>query len=150
MRLETVSTRGRAPVIAHGGWQEVVLDVGVLHAWRRTHEGGRLEMVGRAEPALEQQPARPDQRLGERVQHRVKGDRLDRFLLDVEFEVVLQIAADAGPVGDDRDAFRAQLLRRPDAGEQQELGRVDGRGGDDDLTFRLNELNRPATASRFG
>src|SRR5690606_24586464 len=72
-------------------------------------------------------------------------DRLDRFLLYIEFEMVLQVLSDAGPVGDDLDAVLGKMLCRPDAGKHQELRRIDGGGGDDDFTPRFNDLNLSAS-----
>ena len=44
-----------------------------------------------------------------------RGDAVD--LVDqAKLQMILQIAADTGPVGDDRNAVFAQLLRRTDAG----------------------------------
>ena len=91
MRLEAVRLGRRLAVVAHRRREEVVLDVGIVDAGRRAHEGRRLELVGGAEPGLEEQPLRADQRLGERVEHRVERDRLGRFLLDVELQMVLQV-----------------------------------------------------------
>ncbi len=42
-------------------------------------------------------------------------------VLDVDLEVVLQVLAHAGDVGDDRDAQPAQQLRVPHARQLQEL-----------------------------
>ncbi len=141
MRLEAVRLGRGLAVVAHGGRDEMILDVGVVDAGRRAHEGCRLEMVGGAEAGLEEQPFGADQRLGERVEDRIERDRLERFLLDVEFHMVLQIAPDAGAVGDDLDAVALQLLGRSDARQHEELGRVDGRGRDDDFASCLNDLN---------
>ena len=48
-------------------------------------------------------------------------------------KVVVQVLADAGQVGDDVDPERAQPLRGPHAGEQEELRRSDGSAAQDDL-----------------
>ena len=48
-------------------------------------------------------------------------------------KVVVQVLADAGQVGDDVDPERAQVLRGPDAGEQEELRRSDRSAAHDDL-----------------
>ena len=104
MRLETVRLGGGPAVVAHGGRDEMVLDIGVVDARRGAHERGRLEMVGGAKPRLEEQPFGADQCLRNRIEDRVEGDRLDRFLLDVELQMILQIAPDTGAVGDDFDA----------------------------------------------
>jgi hypothetical protein len=69
-------------------------------------------MVGSAEATFEEQPLRADQRLRDWVEHRIERDWLDRFLLDVEFQMILEVLADAGSVGDDIDA----VFRRCAAG----------------------------------
>ena len=46
---------------------------------------------------------------------RKERDRLLGGDLKSKFEMVLQVLADAGPVGDDIDAERAQFRRRPHA-----------------------------------
>ena len=55
--------------------------------------------------------------------------------------MVLQIAADAGPVGDHLDAVFPEMRGRADARQHQELRRIDRRGGDDHFASRLNDLN---------
>jgi hypothetical protein len=133
MGLEAVALDRGAPVVAHGERQEVVLDVGVLDAGAGAHEGGRLELVGGAEPRLGEEPARADQRLGDQVVVAVEGDRLGRGLLDVDLEVVLEVRADAGAVGDDGEAVLGEVGGGAYAREHQELRRVDRGGGEDDL-----------------
>ena len=48
-------------------------------------------------------------------------------------QVVVQVLADAGQVRDDVDAERAQVIRRPDPREQEELRRPDRPAAHDDL-----------------
>ncbi len=52
--------------------------------------------------------------------------------------MVLQVLADARPVGDDIDAERAQFRRRTDARELQELRRIDRPAAKNDLAPRAN------------
>ena len=59
-----------------------------------------------------------------------------------DVEVVLQVGADAGQVGDDVDAEPAQLVAAADAGEHQQLRRIDRAAADDHLACRL--VGRPA------
>ena len=55
-------------------------------------------------------------------------------MLDVDLEVVLEVLADAGQVGDDVDAERAQRsCALPTPGELEELGRVDRAAAEDHL-----------------
>jgi hypothetical protein len=77
MRLEAVRFRRGLAVIAHGSGQEMVLDVGVIDSRRGAHEGGCLEVVGRAETTLEEQPLRANQRFRDGIEHRIERDRLD-------------------------------------------------------------------------
>ena len=48
-------------------------------------------------------------------------------------QVVVQVLADAGQVGDDVDPERAQVVRGPDAREQEQLRRADRPAAHDDL-----------------
>ena len=50
--------------------------------------------------------------------------------------MVLEVAPDAGQLVAERDAHLAQVLRRADARQQQELGRADRPGGEDHLPIR--------------
>ena len=52
--------------------------------------------------------------------------------------MVLQVLADARPVGDDVDPERAEFRRRPDAGELQQLRRIDRPAAKNDLAPRAN------------
>ncbi len=53
---------------------------------------------------------------------------------DGDFVSVLHVCADGGGVEDDRNSERFKLSNRTDPRELQELGRVKGTGGDNDLT----------------
>ena len=101
-------------------------------------------MVGGAEAAPEQQPARADQRLRHQVPVAVERDRPPARHLQVDLEMVLQVGADAGPVGDDRDAVLAQVRRRADARQHEERRRVDRGCGEHDLGVRPDPADRPA------
>ena len=50
--------------------------------------------------------------------------------------MILQVLADAGPVGDDVDPERAELRRRPHAGQLQQLRRIDRPAAKNDLAPR--------------
>ena len=64
-------------------------------------------------PAAQEQPLRPDERPAPQLRRgRLHRDRLERLVLDVDLEVVLEVGADAGQVGHDRDAERARGRRR--------------------------------------
>ena len=66
MKLEAVTGGRRAPVIADGDGQEMILDIRIGNAFGRADEAKRLELVRRAEPTLEEQPFGADPRLGEK------------------------------------------------------------------------------------
>ncbi len=57
-------------------------------------------------------------------------------------QVVLQVLAHAGQVRDDRDVQSGQLVRVPDAGQLQQLRRVDRATGEDHLTRRDEPFGR--------
>ena len=63
MKLEAVAGSRRTPVIADGDGQEMILDVRIGNAFSRADEAKRLELVRRAQPALEEQPLGTDPRL---------------------------------------------------------------------------------------
>ncbi len=65
---------------------------------------------------------------------------------DEDDRMVLQIAADAGQIGQNVDAERAQLGRRADAGAQQESRRVNGAGAYDDHPLGIS-LRAPSTVT---
>ncbi len=91
------------------------LDVRVANARARADEAAGLEMVGSAEAAPPQQPMQSDQPAGDEAGRAIERDRLFRGDLEIKFEMVLQVFADAPPVGDHLDAKSAQFRRRTDA-----------------------------------
>ena len=58
--------------------------------------------------------------------------------------MILQVLADAGQVADHANAEFAEFRRRPDAGELQQLWRVDRAGRDDHLAARPHLMQRAA------
>ena len=132
--LKAVSVKGRAPVIAHGRGQKVVLDVRPLHSLVRADKGAGLEVIGRAEAGLGQHPPRPYPRLAERVQPPVERDRLGAAVLEVYFQMVLQIGAHPGQVHYRHNARFLQQCRRADARALQQRRRADGAGRQNNLT----------------
>ena len=75
-------------------------------------------MIGRAMAVTAQQPVQADQRrAADEAGLAIERDRLFRGDLKIEFQMVLQVLADAGQIVDDRNAQRAQFRRRPDAGQ---------------------------------
>ena len=101
MRLEAMALHRRLAVIAHGCGDEVELDVRIIDACGGADEGAGFKMVGRAKAGFEEQPFRADQPLGKQVEFGIERQRLRAALLDIDFHMILQVFADAGPVGDD-------------------------------------------------
>ena len=137
-------TRGAgAAVVADRQRQEVEHQVRVGDVVVRAGEPAALEMVGRAGPAPEEQPLGADERpapeLGRGRLHR---DGLEAPVLDVDLEVVLEVGTDARQVGHDGDAEVLQVRRRADAGELEQLRRVDRAARQDDLAA-LDPLRSP-------
>lgn len=54
--------------------------------------------------------------------------------------MVLQVGADAGAVGDHVDAVVGEMRAGADARQHQELGRVEGGGGEDHLGIRADDF----------
>ena len=90
-------------------------------------------MVGGAEALAGEQPLRADHGFADEVGLAIERDRLRAGHLEVEFEVILQVRADAGAVGDYGDAVRGEFGAGADAGEFEQLHRVDRAAGEDHL-----------------
>ncbi len=80
------------------------------------------------------------------VHHVVHGDRLCAAILEAHLQMVLQVGADAGDVGRDRDAVLPQQRGRAEAGELHELRRVEGAAGEDHLAIGARHMRRAAAA----
>ncbi len=95
-----------------------------------------------------------EERRGEHVERRCAVDLEHRANL----QMVLQVAADAGQVGDHRNAMRLRQRRRPDAGKLQDLRRPDGaaaqhhllRGMRDDHLVAVPHLDAGAALAAIG
>ncbi len=74
-------------------------------------------------------PALPARLLARDVEGRQAGDLEDH----PQLQVVLQVLADAGQRVRDRNAVAGEQRRIADAGELQQMRRVHGTGGKDDL-----------------
>ena len=103
VRLEAVLIHLFLAVVRDRDRQEVVLEVGVADARAAADEAARLEMIGGAEPRAEEKPLDADPAHRQQVLRRVERDRLRARVLHVGFDVVLQVLADSGNVGDRRD-----------------------------------------------
>ena len=144
MHLEGVDPALGAAVILDQGREEMELDVRVPHARGRADEAAGLEMRARRRAIVEQEPAQADRDHVVRAHGVEERDGLRALDLKIELERVLELAADAGQVVGDRHADPPQLVRRANAREQQELGRVDGAAGQDHLARRHGPLEEPA------
>ena len=121
MRLEAVLAGERRAIIGHSHRQEMELDIGIANAGARADEAARLEMVRGAEAAPAHEPLGADERALDETRMRKERDRLLGGDLKGEFEMVLQVLADARSVSDDIDVERAQFDRRTDARQLQQL-----------------------------
>ena len=110
MGLKAVLAGERRGVIGDGKREEVKLDVRIADAGARADEAASLEMIRGAEALAAQEPLGPDQRPPNEAGVAIKGNGLFRSDLDGEFEMVLQVLADACPISDDFDPerFRAR------------------------------------------
>ena len=127
----------------HPGHQRVAVGR-ALHALEveRQVEEERLQVgAGKARPAVPEQMA---VQLLQARQHR--GHRRRGCVDHRRQHVVVQVAADTGQVGDHVDSEPAQVCSVADAGEQQELGRLDRAGTDDDLMLGVRLLDDPVRA----
>ncbi len=144
MRLEAVLARQRRAVIGDGHRQEMELNVGIANAGARADEAAGLEMIGGAEAPSAHKPLGADEGAPEEAGMRKERDRLLGGDLKSEFEMVLQVFANAGPVGNDVDPKRAQFPRRPHARQLQQLRRIDRAAAQYDLAPRPCHLLAPA------
>ena len=71
-------------------------------------EAARLEVIGRAQAALRQQPAHADERLAERIHVLVQRDRLLAGHLEIKLQMILQVLAHARQIVHHRNAERLQ------------------------------------------
>ena len=97
----------------------------------RAQECAGLEVVGAAETVLEQEPSQRDPRLAESVEAAVQRDGFPASVLAIDFEVILQIAADAGQFVAQRDAGLGEHVGGADAGTLQQGRGADGARGED-------------------
>ena len=101
-------------------------------------ETAALEMVRGARSRAKEHPLGADERSPPELRRRrLHRDRAQALVLHVHLEVVLEVAPDAGKVGQDIDAEVRELGGRSDARQQQELGAVDRATGQDHLAGRV-------------
>ena len=144
MGLVAVAAHPLLHVVRRRQRQEVVLDVGPAHARPRADEAAGFEMVGRTEPGFERDPAHADQPHLQQAGRRMERDRPGAGVLEIEFQMVLQVCADAGQIVDDPDAVFLQMPGRADAGEHEKLRRVDRAAAQDDFAAGVGGAQRAA------
>src|SRR5207244_11120013 len=125
----------RRAVVAHRERQEMELDVRVAHASAAADEAAGLEVVARAEAVLGEDPAHANEGPAQERHLRVERDRLAASDLEIELEVILQVLAHSGQVGDYVDAESRELTGRPDARELEQLRGVDGTRAEEHLAL---------------
>ena len=84
----------------------MVLQIRIVHTGAVSDEAAGLEMVGGTQPVTAQQPAHADPRLGQRAHGRIERDRLATLYLEIKFQMVLQVFADASQLLNHLDAQR--------------------------------------------
>ena len=104
--------------------------------WARAREGTDLDLRRGAYSAPGQEPLGTDQKPRERSGVAVARVAPVRPPLHVHFQVILQVPSHPGELMGDRDVVVAQVVRGSDAGEHEQLGRMEGAGGENDLPFR--------------
>ena len=114
MGLKPMAPDRRLAIIAHRNGQEVELDIGIVDASARPHKATAFELVRGPRTGPREKPARADVGFADKAPVFVQADRLARGHLDVNLEVVLQVRADARPVGDNLDPQVVQVARRAD------------------------------------
>ncbi len=93
------------------------------------HEATGFGDIGTARPVAMPQPAQA----GGQFIEVVVSDLLCAAVQGADVQMILQVAADLGQVGDHRDAVFAQVIGWPESGQHQQLRRVDRAAGDDHL-----------------
>jgi hypothetical protein len=107
-------------------------------------EAAALEVIGGADARAPEQPLGAHAEFAHPRDVRVHGHRLPARELHVHLEVVLQVRADTRQVRDRRDAARVQQAGRADAGELQQLRRVDRPAAQDDFAGAHRLRTAPA------
>ena len=133
-----MAVKGRSTVIAHGGGQEVILNIRPLHALVRADKGARFKVVCCAKTGFGQHPPGANPGLADRVQTTVQRDGLGAAILEIDLQVILQVCPHTWQVNHRHDTSVFQHLRRPNAGPLEQCGRADRARGKNDFTGRHN------------
>ncbi|MNS75696.1 hypothetical protein D3C72_1092230 [compost metagenome] len=126
MHLEAVRLDRVGAVVIDRHRQEVILQVGPVEFGIAADETAGFELVAGADAGAQEQPFGADRRLVVQLQCRGQRDRLLALVLQVHFQMILQVGADAGQVVHQIDVQAAQQVGRADAGALQDLRRGDG------------------------
>ena len=134
MHLVPVPGWGLRAVVTDRDGQEVEHQVRVDHVVVAAGEAASLEVVGGAGAGPPEQPLRADHGTVAPLQRGRDRHRQLRAVLDVHLQVVLQVLAHAGQVGDHVDAELGKLAGAADAGQLKQLRGVDRPAAQDELT----------------
>src|ERR1700688_4587389 len=112
----------------------MILNVRIRPSGAAADETAGFKVIGGAQTVLAKQPARTDQSAIPEIDGRVQGNRFPAGYLEIELQMVLQVFTDSGQIVNNRDVMRAKFRRRTDAGELQQLRRIDGTRGKDQFS----------------
>ena len=115
MGLKPMLSCQRAAIIVNRHGEEVILDIGIGNSRPAADKATAFKLVAGSKPPTQEEPLRPDNRLTQQIGLAEQRDGLGAGHLEIKFQMILQIRADAGPVRDNGDAMFFQLLRRADA-----------------------------------
>mmetsp|Transcript_475 Transcript_475/g.1614 ORF Transcript_475/g.1614 Transcript_475/m.1614 type:complete len:384 (+) Transcript_475:135-1286(+) len=132
-RVSRGGRRERDAVVRHTDRQKVQLNVGRLDAGPRADEAADLEVVGRAEPLLGDQPVGAEGALAREREVRGERDGLQHLVALVDLHVVLQVLPDTLERRHHPHAELREQLWRPDARQLQQHRRGDRAGAQDNL-----------------
>ena len=135
MGLEGVTGQAFDGAGLHGQRHEGELKIGMLDTGAAADEGAGLEMIARSMAVMGQEPLQADQPFSRRLAGGVEADRLQAAMLDDDVGMIVQVRSHARQIVAHRNADFAQMVGGPDAGELQELGRVERAAAQDHLAF---------------
>ena len=105
MQLEAVAARRQSSVVTDGDRQEMKLNVGIGFVLGRSYEAQRFKMVACSDACLEEHPSGTDKGFSKKRCVGIERNGFQTFVLQVDFEMVLQVFSDgiegveAGDVG---------------------------------------------------
>jgi len=125
----------------------VKLDVRRACGLIRVPEAAGYKQSRRRRPGLEEQILKAGPSGGMRLRDAIISVVAGAFAFRLQFEMVLQVATDAGEVMDHGDVGGAQGVRRFDSGKLQHAWRPNGAAGQDHLAIGAQRLRSRAMAS---